>query len=78
MAIQYLFKSKEGGILQYLGNRLFNLPANELDFYLPQLLILYLYTEENTRKSIHPFLVKRCKGEDFYNKSHGNTYFRKY
>jgi len=61
MAIQYLFKSKEGGILQYLGNRLFNLPANELDFYLPQLLILYLYTEENTRKSIHPFLVKRCK-----------------
>jgi len=61
MAIQYLFKSKEGGILQYLGNRLFNLPADELDFYLPQLLILYLYTEENTRKSIHPFLVKRCK-----------------
>ncbi|CAG5094279.1 Oidioi.mRNA.OKI2018_I69.XSR.g13415.t1.cds [Oikopleura dioica] len=61
IAIHYLFKSKEVGILQFLGNRLFDLPPAELDFYLPQLLILYLYTEEDTRKCIHPFLVKRCK-----------------
>lgn len=61
MAVHYLFKSREVGILQFLGNRLFDLPPAELDFYLPQLLILYLYTEEDTRKCIHPFLVKRCK-----------------
>merc|ERR1712130_607179 len=45
MALQYLFKSRDSGILQFLGNRLFDLSKVDLDFYLPQLLILYLYTE---------------------------------
>jgi len=61
MAVQYLFKSRDAGILQFLGNRLFELDPQDLDFYLPQLLILYLYTEEPTRNCIHPYLVKRCK-----------------
>ena len=77
IAIHYLFKSKEVGILQFLGNRLFDLPPAELDFYLPQLLILYLYTEEDTRKCIHPFLVKRCKGKR-RNSSFSKTIVRKY
>ena len=59
MAVQYLFKSRDAGILQFLGNRLFELDPKDLDFYLPQLLILYLYTEEPTRNCIHPYLVKR-------------------
>ena len=62
MAVQYLFKSRDPGILQFLGNRLFELNPTDLDFYLPQLLILYLYTEAATRNCIHPYLVKRCKG----------------
>jgi len=61
MAVQYLFKSRDPGILQFLGNRLFELNPTDLDFYLPQLLILYLYTEAATRNCIHPYLVKRCK-----------------
>lgn len=61
MALQYLFKSRDSGILQFLGNRLFDLSKVDLDFYLPQLLILYLYTEEPTRNCIHPYLVGRCK-----------------
>jgi len=61
MALQYLFKSRDGGILQFLGNRLFDLSQSDLDFFLPQLLVLYLYTEEPTRNAIHPYLVKRCK-----------------
>lgn len=61
MALQYLFKSRDSGILQFLGNRLFELSKVDLDFYLPQLLILYLYTEEPTRNCIHPYLVGRCK-----------------
>ena len=59
MALQYLFKSRDGGILQFLGNRLFDLSQSDLDFFLPQLLVLYLYTEEPTRNAIHPYLVKR-------------------
>jgi len=59
MALQYLFKSRDSGILQFLGNRLFDLSKVDLDFYLPQLLILYLYTEEPTRNCIHPYLVGR-------------------
>ena len=59
MALQYLFKSRDSGILQFLGNRLFDLSPLELDFFLPQLLVLYLYTEEPTRNAIHPYLVKR-------------------
>ena len=59
MAVQYLFKSRDPGILQFLGNRLFELNPADLDFYLPQLLILYLYTEAATRNCIHPYLVKR-------------------
>ena len=59
MAMQYLFKSRNSGILQFLGNRLFDLSVTDLDFYLPQLLILYLYTEEATRNCIHPYLVRR-------------------
>ena len=59
MALQYLFKSRDSGILQFLGNRLFELSKVDLDFYLPQLLILYLYTEEPTRNCIHPYLVGR-------------------
>ncbi len=36
MAISYMFNSKEPGVLDYIGNRLFTYPDDEIDFFLPQ------------------------------------------
>lgn len=43
MAISYLFKTKEPGVQTYLCNRLFTFNNSEVDFYLPQLLNIYIY-----------------------------------
>lgn len=44
IAISYLFNSKEIGVKSYLCNRLFTFPNYDVDFYLPQLLNIYVYT----------------------------------
>jgi hypothetical protein len=43
IAISYLFNSKEPGVQTYLCNRLFTFPESDVDFYLPQLLNIYIY-----------------------------------
>jgi phosphatidylinositol 4-kinase len=40
MAISYIFNSKEPGVLDYIGNRLFTYHDDEIDFYLPQLVTI--------------------------------------
>ncbi|VDK85911.1 unnamed protein product [Litomosoides sigmodontis] len=60
IAIQYLSNCKEAGVLNYLGNRLFDLPTEMVDFYLPQLIVLYINIRE-VAEAIHPYIVKRCK-----------------
>ncbi|XP_012266623.2 phosphatidylinositol 4-kinase beta [Athalia rosae] len=65
MAISYLFNSKEPGVQSYLGNKLFSFPDNELDFYLPQLVSMYIQMHD-VAEVIHPYLVHRCrKSADF-------------
>ncbi|KAL1227321.1 Phosphatidylinositol 4-kinase beta [Trichinella pseudospiralis] len=56
IAIQYLFKSKEPGVLTYLGNRLFSFPDADVDFYLPQLINLYLNVRE-VAEVLHPYIL---------------------
>ncbi|CAG2175533.1 unnamed protein product, partial [Oppiella nova] len=60
IAITYLFKSKESGVLSYLGNRMFTFSAPEVDFYLPQLITLYIH-HNDIAESLHPYLVSRCR-----------------
>lgn len=57
MAISYLYKSKEPGVQAYIGNRLFSFPDRELDFYLPQLLNMYVHMDTEVGDAIRPYLV---------------------
>ncbi|CAN0079015.1 unnamed protein product [Lampetra planeri] len=61
MAISYLHSSKEPGVQAYLGNRLFSFPTEATDFYLPQLLTMYLHSSEETGDAVKPYLVHRCR-----------------
>ena len=60
MAVHYLFNSKEPGVLSYLGNRLFTLNDKDVEFYLPQLINMYVQHHE-VAEVIHPYLVYRCR-----------------
>lgn len=57
MAISYLYKSKEPGVQAYIGNRLFSFPNSEVDFYLPQLLNMYVHMDTDVGDAIRPYLV---------------------
>ncbi|XP_076162657.1 phosphatidylinositol 4-kinase beta fwd [Ptiloglossa arizonensis] len=60
MAISYLFNSKEPGVQSYLGNKMFSFPDNEVDFYLPQLVVMYIQLHDVT-EVLYPYLVHRCR-----------------
>ena len=59
IALQYLFNSKEPGVMAYLGNKLFLFPKREVDFYLPELLVLYIHMNYDMREALHPYIVSR-------------------
>lgn len=58
MAIQYLFKSKEPGVQSYIANKMFSFEDIEVDFYLPQLVCMYIQMHD-VAEVIHPYLVFR-------------------
>ena len=60
MAVHYLFNSKEPGVLSYLGNRLFTLDDQDVEFYLPQMVNMYVQHHE-VAEVIHPYIVHRCR-----------------
>ena len=65
MAISYMFNSKEPGVLNYIGNRLFTYPDSEMDFFLPQFVNMYIIYPE-VAEVLHPYIVFRCrKSVDF-------------
>nr|CAD7407819.1 unnamed protein product [Timema cristinae] len=65
MAITYLFNSKEPGVQSYIGNKMFSFPDQDVDFYLPQLVSMYIQMHD-LAEVIHPYLVYRCrKSADF-------------
>ncbi|XP_069393563.1 phosphatidylinositol 4-kinase beta isoform X1 [Paralichthys olivaceus] len=61
MAISYLHNSKEPGVQAYIGNRLFSFPHEEVDFFLPQLLNMYIHMDEDVGDAIKPYVVHRCR-----------------
>ena len=58
MAMAYMFNSKEPGVLGFLGNKLFSYPDTELDFYLPQMVNMYVMYHE-VAEVLHPYLIHR-------------------
>lgn len=65
LAIDYLFRSKELGVLAYLGNRMFSFSDADVDFYLPQIVSMYVH-HSDIADSLRPYLVQRCsKDTDF-------------
>ncbi|XP_068585951.1 phosphatidylinositol 4-kinase beta isoform X2 [Cebidichthys violaceus] len=61
MAISYLHSSKEPGVQAYIGNRLFSFAHDDVDFYLPQLLNMYIHMDEDVGDAIKPYVVHRCR-----------------
>lgn len=59
-AINYLAKSKEPGVISYIGNRMFTFDNKEVDFYLPQLVALYI-NHSDIADAVHPYFVDRCR-----------------
>lgn len=60
IAIHYLFNSKEPGVQAYLGNKLFSFPDEEVDFFLPQLINMYIQMEDLS-DALHKYFLYRCK-----------------
>lgn len=58
MAIPYLFQSKEHGVQSYIANKMFSYPDHDVDFYLPQLVCMYIQMHD-VAEAIHPYLVHR-------------------
>ena len=58
MAMTYLFNSKEPGVLEFIGNKLFNFSNSDVDFYLPQLINMYIMMHA-VAEVIHPYLIAR-------------------
>ena len=66
IALQYLFHSKEPGVMNYLGNKLFDFPKHDVDFYLPELLVLYIHMNHDMRDALHPYIVKRYVSIEYF------------
>ncbi|XP_050297349.1 phosphatidylinositol 4-kinase beta [Anthonomus grandis grandis] len=60
MAMHYLFNSKEPGVLCYIVNKIFSFNDNEMDFYLPQLVCMYIEMHD-VAEVIHRYLIHRCR-----------------
>lgn len=58
MAMHYLFKSKEPGVQSYIANKMFSFEDGEVDFYLPQLVCMYIQMHD-VAEVIHPYLIHR-------------------
>lgn len=56
--ISYLFSSKEPIVQQFLGKKLFDYPQDELDFYLPQLINMYIHIP-SISNVIHDYITTR-------------------
>lgn len=58
IVISYLFSTKEPVVQQFLGQKLFEYPYDEIDFYLPQLLNMYIHIQ-SISTVIHDYITTR-------------------
>ncbi|XP_031617760.1 uncharacterized protein LOC116337386 [Contarinia nasturtii] len=63
--IHYLFYSKEPGVLSFIGNKIFSFKDQDVDLYIPQLILMYIQIDD-LAEALDPYLVYRCrKAADF-------------
>ncbi|KAF1745785.1 hypothetical protein GCK72_022232 [Caenorhabditis remanei] len=62
MAVEYLNSIQDKPSLTFLGKRLFDLPEKDLDFYLPQLMYLYV-TKVDAASVSHAYIEERHKND---------------
>ncbi|KAK6759964.1 hypothetical protein RB195_021490 [Necator americanus] len=60
IAIKYLFSCSEKGVKQYLGKKLFAFHHSRVNFFIPQLISLYINDKE-VASAIHQYIEERCK-----------------
>ncbi|KAI6200447.1 Phosphatidylinositol 4-kinase beta [Aphelenchoides besseyi] len=60
IALHYLCKSVDPAVIMYLGDRLSRFPTVDVDFFIPQLIALYI-NNTNVASGIHSYIVNRCK-----------------
>ncbi|CAI4224050.1 unnamed protein product [Auanema sp. JU1783] len=60
IALQYLHSSTEKGIQEYLGSRLVEFPDKDVDFYIPQLIHLYVH-QSGVANALQNYMEMRCK-----------------
>lgn len=58
MAMTYMFNCKEPGVLEYIANKLFSFDESEVDFYLPQLINMYIMMHAVAEVSIQLILCE--------------------
>ena len=58
IVISYLFSSKEPMVQEFLGKKLFDYSSEELDFYLPQLINMYIHVS-SISLVIHDYITSR-------------------
>ena len=58
IVISYLFSTKEPLVQQFLGKKLFDYSTDELDFYLPQLINMYIHIP-SICNVIHEYITQR-------------------
>ena len=59
-ALHYLFYSKEKGVLSFIGNKIFSFKDDDVDLYIPQLILMYIQMDE-LAEVLDPYLVYRCR-----------------
>jgi hypothetical protein len=59
IAITYLARSPDQGVAAYICNRLFTFQTTQVDFYLPQLVSLFLH-QPPIAEALEPYFLHRC------------------
>lgn len=60
IAIGYLYSSKDRDIQAYLANKLYEFRDEDVDFYLPQLINMYLHMD-SISGLLHKYFLHRCR-----------------
>lgn len=58
IAVLYLFNSKEPGVQSYIANKMFSFDDVTVDFYLPQLVCMYIQMQD-VAEVLHPYFLYR-------------------
>uniref|UniRef100_A0A1I7SLJ6 Phosphatidylinositol 4-kinase beta n=1 Tax=Bursaphelenchus xylophilus TaxID=6326 RepID=A0A1I7SLJ6_BURXY len=60
IALQYLYKNESIDVIMYLGKVLHRFPNSEVDFFIPQLISMYINMNP-VASAIHNYVIERCK-----------------